>query len=431
MAKKKGSNTATKNEVQSVANALAKLRKNLDTKLAPQKQKQKKGKKKNKNKRVRYELPNVANLGVFARAFLDPFGTRGVQVPDSSLIKTAKSWTHYYIGASGGPSPIWNFTGTVGYVSLVAAPIFDPSIAPIRFWSSPSNTSSFFDFSGSTTPGTADYTKHFGWNMNTNNRGPVITNIQQFRVGGGGLKLKINGVQPTTPVDVYAIPMFNGDRMMSQYNEVMLGKVRHWHITQSDETIVIPWPVRSTENAFEWVDGAKTGANLADYPVDDPAAAGSLFNNLANTPSTDCTTTDTGVYMWSLQSGLGGWQIVFNVPQTTGWCAESIVHTEVNVKRAGTNIAESDSISSISLADHQQLETVGNLVAMSCTKDETVRGGTSSPIVELTKELGTQAMNGLTGALRDSQILKKVSYAGARVASHYFTGGANPFMIMG
>lgn len=385
---------------------------------------------KERRARVRKALPDVENLGTFARAFLDPFGVRGARVPDSSLVKTAVSWSHYWTGATNGV-PSFNFTNNTCYVQVIGAPLWANSSNPLRAYITPDATQSFYDFSGNASPLTFDYTKHFGVGSGAENHGPLTTTgCKAHRVSGGGIRIRLTDVNPNNPVDVYAVPMFNNDTLSSTFGEILVQRVRHWRVSEGSEDLIIPLPVRSINNAFPWVNAGKNGAVAADYPTDDAVTSNNLFAALIATPSTNVTSTNTQVSAWSLQSGLGGWQICFNLPPGVGWTADLMLHAECLL--TGTTpsyYAASDADTKVSLADRQQLETVSNLVAMTCNKEETVYGGTVSPWYELASEMGSQALDGLTSMLKDSQLVNRMAKAGGSVAASYLTGGASRMLL--
>jgi len=423
MAKKK-TQKKVKNEIQSLTSKVQSLSARLAQGGGKKKKKKGKGNKGAKGAtKVRKALPDVANLGSFARGFLDPFGLRGSRVPDSSLVRTTTSYSHYWIGASNAV-PSFNFTNATAYLHIAAAPLFDPAANPLRCASTPDAMQSVWNYTGNTAPTTIDYTKIWGGLTQANNRGTVTNGYKNFRVSGGGVKIKLVGISSTQQVDVYAVPMFNGDTSTPYWQNVIAQRVRHWKLTAGNHEVVIPWPVRSTNDAFEYCKGTLTGAATTDYPTDDKVT--STFSGFVYTASTDVGNTNAAVDAWSMQSGLGGWQIMFSLPPGSGWNCESIVHAECIMNQTVPSYYVGDSDSAVSLADHAQLEKVGNLVAMTCNKDETVTGSTASPWTELAGELGSQTLAGMTDALKDSKLLRRAVGG----AASYFGGGFNPYQIM-
>lgn len=409
MAKKNGKGKTSAKPSEAALRSLQDKIKRLENKTSQQ------GKSKKvslKSKKGKSSGPSVETLSSFARGFLDPFGASHVRVPDSFLGRTATSSSRTFMGGVNGV-PSFNFTTAQAFGTILAAPIWKTAAYPSHYSFTPSATRSFFNYDNVPTTQTIDYSKNFT-DVNWASAMGMINDgapWRALRVSGGGVRVQFMGIPPQTPVDVYAVPMFNGDTVMSSWDNVANQRVRHWRLT-GDDQIVVPWAVRHTGEAFEWVANPKSGESVTDYPTDDNLTGAVIPNSYQAGVAADRTAANTAIRAWSLQSGLGGWQLAFNLPPGAGWKAETIVHVELQMGQTTSSFYAGDADSKQTYCDSQQLEEVCNLAARSCVKEAVMTGGASSPWEDLRAEFGNQTLNSLTRAVKEHQLIEKTLQLG-------------------
>lgn len=403
MAKKNGKGGSNTKPSEAAVRDLREKIKKLEART---KQTGKKPKVSLKSQKGKSSGPPVSVLSSFARGFLDPFGASEVRVPDTFLSRTATSFSRQFAGGPGG-APSYNFTTANVYGTIISAPLWNTSASPFHYSFTPTSARSFFNYDNvATGPQAIDYTKNFGDVNIASATGILGTGIMAKRVSGGGVRISFYGIQPQTPVDLYAVPMFNGDTVMSQWENVANQRVRHWRMT-GDDTVVVPWCVRHTGEAFEWVTGLKTGASATDYPADDGVSTANIPSAFSTAVAADRTSTNCAISAWSLQSGLGGWQFAFNLPPGAGWRVETIVFIEAQMGQTNTSYYGSDKDSKPSLCDMKQLETVCNLASLTALKETTMNGGVESPWEDLRAQLGNATLNTLTEAVKENKLIEK------------------------
>jgi hypothetical protein len=289
-------------------------------------------------------------------------------------------------------------TTQTAYGTLIAHPI---AVTPggvtraLNYAFTPTLTKSFFDFSGNAAPLTADYTKNFGNSTVAGLFVPFDAKLgRAYRVAGGGLKLCMFNIPPQTPVDVYALAMFNGDGIVADYQSVSAKRIRHFRLDGNDE-IVLPIPIRHMGEAFEWINASQDGTATAAYPSDDKVGAGQTIGSYVTTASTDVTNTNCGIQAWSPQSGLGGWQIAFNLPPMAGWRAEFVIHFEVLSSATVPSGMLSEGDTKVSFANSGLMETVANITGHTAMKEEVMHGGVANPWDDFVKSVGNSTASSL------------------------------------
>lgn len=396
---KKKNSTASNGQIKDLTARVDKLGKLL--------KQEKKGKQKNaggdkaaKKKSGKTKTTKRIVLGAFPRGILDPFSVRGTRVPDGAYIRTATSYVRYYTSAA----PSYNFTTNTPYVSLMACPIYSSAALPLSVACAAAAANSWFDQSANASGNVTDYTKNFaragtGGGVNFEQGNPT-GGYANYRVTGGGLRVKFYGIPPMTPIDVYALPMFNGDGRIARYQELTGQKTRHWRI-KGDSVITLPWAIRDLWNAFNWTDGVKVGTAASDYPAQDNITAAMLPSAFATASSTDNTNTNVSIEAWSLQTGMGGWQLVFNLPPGAGWLSESISHLEVEMPRSTANAYETEANTRPEYCNTRQMEVCCNLAASTCQDDTTQTQGNDSPWEDVRRKLGNKTIEAIGKILED------------------------------
>lgn len=403
----KNKNKPNPNAIKSLTNQVQALNAKLKaSKAARQPKPAKKGKKEKK----KGQRNIIGGLTSFARANLDPFSVRGARVPDSTLLRSGTSYSRVIAG-SGAPSS--NYTTTKAFVSITAAPLFNQNCRPLQVWSTPDPTVSWFNFASNASPSTADYTKNWGSIFQGFDQGNPST-FQDYRVSGGGFRLKFFNIVNTNPVDVYCVPMFNGNTTIATWGNLVPQRTKHYRLDSGDARITLAYPVRHITDAYDWVANGKTGTAAADYPVNDGISGSVLQSSRVVTASTDCTSTNSGVLAWSLQSGMGGWQVAFTLPPGVSWMAEAITHVEYLREGTTPDAYNAESSSKLCYSNEQELEAVCNIISTTCQQEKTLKGGNDSPLSEFIETARNQTMNGFMRVLKESRVFEEAAAEGAR-----------------
>jgi len=412
MARKKGNAKGAANQSSRIPQLVRRLEALANKPPAPQPSGKKKKRNRNKKKTNRVSHgATMANFHPFARGFLDPFGARGVRVPDSVLVRTATTSVRWYGGGAGG-TPIYNYANATVYGTVLAAPLAGLSSdggLPLHYSFTPSGANSYFDYSGNASPFTPDFSKTWGDGQIGYNLMPFDPKSgKSYRVAGGGVKLIFYNIGPMVNADVYAIPMFNGDSVSSDYASMNSKRIKHYSLSGNDE-IVLPIPMRHIGEAFEWIDSSKTGYTTASFPGDDNMSGNVTFGSYVKTASTNCTTTNTAIKAWSPQSGLGGWQIAFTLPQNAGFRCELMLHFEVMANSSvGPNYFQ-DSDLKPSYANASVMETVANVVGHDSITETVRQGGIETPWQEFTEKFGNATSSAIAGKLVEPMLERVMS----------------------
>lgn len=347
---------------------------------------------------------SLANFSPFARGFLDPFGATGVRCPDSVLLKSGTT-THKWFAtaASSIGAPSYNLTTSPVYGTLLYTPIAAPGSAAkaLQFSFTTDMTKSFFDYTANATPTVQNYAASFGGtNCTVAYQSFQATLGKAYRAVGGGVKLYFYNIPPTTPVDLYAVSMFNGDSVISDFGTMNAKRVRHFRLTGNDE-IVLPVPIRHIGEAFEWINGANDGSTAASFASDDKIGTSNTFGvaNAKYTASVDNTSSWTGITAWSPQSGLGGWQLCFNLPPLAGWRAEAVIHYEVLASSTIPSGFLADTDMKVCYANQKEVETVANVAGHSGVTETTRNGGVSNPWADFAEQVGNSTASAIANEL--------------------------------
>jgi len=368
------------------------------------------GKKKNKGKKkkgAKKGLRSVRLTSDFSRAFLDPFSISGARVPDGSLVKTSVASIRYVIDNG---RPRFNFTSAPVYQMVSAAPLWPSGSKPLIQFSSTAGTSSWFDYTNNSNPGQGDLTKS-GALVASSSATPLGGTVS-YRVTGGGVRLKFTNIPPPTPADVYVTAKFNGERMPANYEQAANRVTRHWSVKGDDE-LVIPFPIRSMQNSFEWINSGRPGSEVDDYPRDDDFTAQSqLRASIAFTASADNTGAIQNITGWSMQGGLGGLCICYRLPPGAAVAVESIVHIE-GIPSFDYNNVTSDTNTKVELSNASEVEAVCNAASLISQCNASSNRGATTPLedlMNLASEIGNQAVTGVQDAIHDTQTINSLTY---------------------
>jgi len=389
----------------------------LKSKAGGQKASGKNRKKRNRRKSGQAAIArfgqNFALRSDYARAVLDPFNVRGARVPDSFMLRTGTSFANFYFNSK---KPAFNFTNIEQYVYLNTAPTSVQALKPFVCAgtapaSSGAQPGSFFNIGASNTFNTGTW---FSVTPTTvyDSEFPVT---DSYRVTGGGLKINLTGGTEDVPILVYVVPCFNGDPTLTTYQDVVGMHTRAYTVEKNKETITLPIPIRSTSSAYNWIaSAAHPGTDVDDYPDEDgPFTAANMRNAYVATVSTDNTTTNSAVKAWSLQSGLGGLQVVMKLPPGAAWSAEYIIHFEY-IASLGNTLGKGtfgDDSFKVCLSNQAEIEAVGNACAAATQSLHESHSGNESVVNDLQNlraEVVGQTAQGIQDAMQDTQILREL-----------------------
>lgn len=421
MAKKKGSKSGSGNGVAALAQKIDRLA----NALASQKASGKSGKKKRTRNRNRKKAGVSAGAIVlrsdYARAVLDPFNVRGARVPDSHMLRTGVSWMRSLIN---GGKQNFNFDSFEKYVYVNAAPQYMATgVCLVVAGTSPASSGaapgSWFNIPAANTLNTNTYVVKGNLNFDAE-----AGTFNTYRVVGGGIRMTFTGGSEDSPILAYCVPAFNGDPWLSTYQDCVNYSTREWVIDRNRDTVTIPFPLRSTDNAYNWIKLSTHPSDEADdYPDEDgPFTTAQLRKSLSTAVSTDTTATNTAITAWSMQTGMGGLQVGIKVPPGCSWSAESIIHVEYTPpyqNAYGKGTLGDDSFE-FCLSNYDEIQAVGNAVAASTQSTHSSHEGASNVLDDLkhlAKETASQAAQGVADALHDTQILREVVGLGVRGAA--------------
>lgn len=365
----------------------------------------------------------------YARAVLDPFNVRGARVPDSFMLRTGVACTRSMINQG---KPVFNFSNTEVYVYINAAPLY-PS------------TSNNLVAQGVTVTGVNGQPGNFGVLPATNvfnsaNWSVVGSSVydaelpttNSYRVTGGGLRVTMTGCnKDSLQGTMWMVPSFNGDGWVTNYQQAVGYCTRSYTFDKDKATVTMPFPIRNTNTAYNWVKSSThPTSEIDDYPEEDgPYTTAQLRSAFAQAVSTDNSTANAAILAWSMSSGLGGQQVVLKVPPGASWSCESIVHIEYQAALSNSigHGTVSDESYKVCLANRDEIEAVGNAAAATTALEHHAvtsdRDSIMGDLKALASEAGGQVAEGLTDALRDTQVLKRVVGMG-------IMGGVNAFQYM-
>lgn len=329
-----------------------------------QKNKQAKPKAKPQKQRVSGRVvakrgPTHVELSEFQLASFDPFALRGARVPDGDVRPTYTTFTRWQLNSGRA---LVNNTNSYAYMAFLHLPVLSNAYNGTVFaGSTTSPVNSIFDFSANAAATTTDFTKTWGQvnSSMSSEVGTALTNASSFRVSGGGLKLIISDCTPTNQASVYSMPLFNRDDL-TEYYDRMVSYASHRFRVSDNAEVVVPIPIRSSGDAYDWIPSTMDGSAFTHYPYRDQSGMSTLNapGSLVVTNSTDCTSADSVTRLYSMQGGLGATWTWVKLPPGASISAEWITHGEVNPMGTAANPYQATALTKVCLPDQGQIDSV-------------------------------------------------------------------------
>lgn len=303
--------------------------------------------------------PGVAELSEFQLASFDPFAIRGARVPDGDIRPTYTTFTRWQLNHGRA---IVNNTNSFAYVAVLHLPILSNAYNGTVFvGSTTSPTSSIFDYSANVAATTVDFTKTWGMVNSSlaSEVGASLLNASSFRISGGGVKIVIADCTPTNQASVYSMPLFNRDDVTEYYDRMISYASHRFRISDNAE-VVIPTPIRSTGDAYDWIPTTMDGSISQHYPYRDQTGMGAanVPGSFVVTNSTDCTAANSTSRLFCMQGGLGATWTWIKLPPGASFSVETIIHAEVNPMGGAANPYQASALTKVCLPNHAEIDKV-------------------------------------------------------------------------